>query len=98
MAYDPLALAALVRECLGAAPLTPLGRIAASARVHPHTITPALKSVDGNTYRQVQAAALRDRVARVRTPDPLGATKAVAFDVGYGHPSSLARRIRRVRT
>jgi len=97
VAYEPLALANLVRRRLRAAPLTTLRSIAAAADVDRHTVARALKAAEGRTFRQIQVEALRNLVAQTRTAHPLGSIKAVAFDAGYRNPGSLTRRIGRIR-
>jgi len=93
MAYDAQALTDLVHRRLKAVPLTSLASIADAAGADRHTIVRALMVVEGRTFRQIQTDAIRNVAARIRRGDPFAAVKAVALEIGYRNPGSMARRI-----
>ena len=92
MTYDASSLAGLVRRCLEAAPLTPLSAISRVVLIDRHTLTRALLTTEGVTFRQLRADILRKRVESVRTVVPPRSIKEIAFELGYQAANSLSRR------
>ncbi len=92
--YDAWYLTQFVRRCLENAPLTSLTQMARAANVDRHTLTRALRTAEGLTFRQLRSDTLRRRIAVARTTAPPRSVKEIAFELGYRVPSSLARQCR----
>lgn len=95
MSYDAQRLARTVRQRLSQEPLTSLTAMAAALGVERHTITRVCRSHLGLTFRRLQAeyvgAWLRTLLSR---PDSMS-IKEISRLLGYKHPRSLARKVRR---
>jgi methylphosphotriester-DNA--protein-cysteine methyltransferase len=96
MAYDLMAIADIVLAQLEAMPLMSSKAIAETLGVARHTVQRAVRVRHDMSFRQLQAAVLRDHFARSLEASATKSVKEISAALGYEHSRSLSRRSRQL--
>lgn len=83
MAYDRDELFSRVRAALAACPTCSLKSIASELNVSRHTLTRAVRRLEGVTFRQLRLRAIADTVATVRSRSRPLIGKELAARAGF---------------
>lgn len=94
MAYDLQQIADAVHKRLRDHPRTPLGVISRDLGVERHTITRAVISHFGMTFRDMARKCVLERASALRDRHRPLSAKELSFAVGYRSAESLSRLVR----
>lgn len=94
MAYDLNQLAVVAQRRMENAPVILLKDLATQLGVDRHTVSRALRLKFGSSYRELQRQCILRRLAALSCGQPRS-RKELAYAIGYSHPTSLARILRR---
>lgn len=94
MAYDAQLLVRRIVRLLDQEPTLTLASLSLRLSVDRHTITRAVKTVTGQSFRALRQERLVAKVEQLMTDRPGASLKEVAVLIGYQHAGSLCRMVR----
>lgn len=95
MSYDKHRIAEDVFVLLAQDPGLSLTRIAGRIHVDRHTVTRALSTTWGMTFREVRQKILAKKAAELFRTEPSLSIKEIAFQVGFSSSGSLSHFVKR---
>lgn len=96
MSYDLFAVAEAIHNQLTLRPSISLKSLALALGIDRHTINRALVARYKQPFRQLQAAALIERLTAMLRDQPTRSIKEISAEIGFQQARSLSRRVTRL--